>query len=298
MDIATAITTQQNQVSTIYNTIASKGGMLPITKNLQNMNTAVDSIPGAANKFLFYDANVLYLIENDNISVVTPNDWETLARVLPEVKFMSTNIGHSWSTGIGLPLVINDNVTNASGFLQAASRFNQPITIPNSVTNMNNFLNSASNFDQPITIPNSVTNINSLLALNGVFNQPITIPSNVINANGFLNCNSFVGVTTPVNYTSKVTCLAVVQSNWQNFMSYVQRVLPFGTFTLELREVQTITTRPTYFLNGCISLTSSDPSYVDLRIRSGSAGVNVSARTWAGMYFKSITLIDANGNAV
>jgi len=68
--------------------------------------------------------------------------------------------------------------------------------------------------------------------------------------------------------------------------------------TIELRAVQTITTRPSSFLGNRVATSSSATSYVHLRIREGSAGVNAAGRTWAGMWFASITLIDEHGNAV
>ena len=76
--------------------------------------------------------------------------------------------------------------------------------------------------------------------------------------------------------------------------SFIDRAVnQTNAFTLEFRGVQTLTTAPTNFLR-----TITTNTMVHLRIREGSAGVNVASKTWLGKTWLSITLIDENGNAI
>ena len=63
MSIATAITAAQGKVADAYTAISNKGGTLPVTQNLTNMPTAINSIPsgGSTGKY-----QLLERIKDDN----------------------------------------------------------------------------------------------------------------------------------------------------------------------------------------------------------------------------------------
>ena len=45
MSIATAITNAQNKVAAAYSSVNRMGGTMPVTQNLSNLPTAIESIP-------------------------------------------------------------------------------------------------------------------------------------------------------------------------------------------------------------------------------------------------------------
>ena len=60
---------------------------------------------------------------------------------------------------------------------------------------------------------------------------------------------------------------------------------------MRLEAVQTLASRPDGFLGYRVGASSTGTLLTDLYIKTGSANVNVSNKTWAGMYFNSVTLI-------
>jgi len=70
MSIATAITNAQGKVANAYTAISNKGGTLPVTQNLSNMPTAIDSIPTGADRFRTVNASgQLIPPENDDLDL-------------------------------------------------------------------------------------------------------------------------------------------------------------------------------------------------------------------------------------
>ena len=75
--------------------------------------------------------------------------------------------------------------------------------------------------------------------------------------------------------------------------SFIDRAVANATtFTLEFRAVQTLLTAPTNFLR------SLNKMNIDLRIRVGSYGADALNNIWLGFQWKSVTLIDENGNSI
>ena len=62
MSIASAIATKQQQVADCYTAISNKGGTLPVTQNVANMPTAINSIPsgsgGVDNEYIYAWTNL------------------------------------------------------------------------------------------------------------------------------------------------------------------------------------------------------------------------------------------------
>ena len=121
------------------------------------------------------------------------------------------------------------------------------------------------------------------------FNQPLSFPMLTTTASSFLrNCPALSNV--------KLLLENIVLN-----MAYGNNFIPLTStttniITLELRAVQTLTSRPSNMLNYRPN-NSAVISGVDLRINKDSVGVNVANKTWAGMTFRSITLIDEYGIA-
>jgi len=136
------------------------------------------------------------------------------------------------------------------------------------------------------------------------FNHPISFPVLVSAGSGFMgNCNSFINsLSFPELQTGNIQFMInkgsgyfelankltfekfIVSNSYNEFLREVKHSC------YEFRAVQSLTNRPAQSLNNSTN--------VDLRLRQGSAGVNLSTRTWLSIVWKSITLIDGSGNAI
>ena len=120
------------------------------------------------------------------------------------------------------------------------------------------------------------------------FNQSLIFPKlTTIGNNVLSNCSALSNVKISLGNV-------ILNSTHTYFLSKISTTS--NIITLELRAKQTITTRPSNMLNYRPN-NSAVISGVDLRINKDSVGVNVANKTWAGMTFRSITLIDENGIA-
>jgi hypothetical protein len=82
----------------------------------------------------------------------------------------------------------------------------------------------------------------------------------------------------------------VLTSSHTDFIS--RQVANTTAFTLEFRGLQNILVAPTNFLR------SLNTENIDLRIRVGSYGVDAVNNVWLSKVWRSVTLIDENGNEI
>jgi len=133
----------------------------------------------------------------------------------------------------------------------------------------------------------------SFLSGNNVFNHPLSFPM-------LTSLEMSVGVGgLPNVFNNTISFDKWVVGNQSGLFGSASASTNF--ITAEFRAVQNVAT-----LSGSTSsiwfryrdTDNTTHNYVHLRIRQGSANVNVANKTWAGHTFASVTLIDEFGNAV
>jgi len=230
--------------------------------------------------------NALLNIFNNNngvkgnlIVTIAGNDWTTLSQYAPDIGIALDFVCYQWLTGIGVPLNFAKLKSAGNHFMSSNRVFNQPISFPmlesvgGGSTLVSGFMGNCHAFNQNI-------HFEKLVNIDGNF---------MANLYGMNQKNiSFGSFVWPGGATASRNLLVVDSINY-NFITIIfnkqqtrTAVLPSGVSMI--------------FRNRTTDTQTHDR--VNLRIRQGSAAVSVSAKTWAGHTFASVTLIDEHGNAV
>ena len=300
MSISNEVQRIKNNIADSYEVIDRKNGVLPSVLNSNNLPDAIESIQGGAGDGdnilvvapVSTATNGLAIVNRYNQigSSINPNNWAGLSTSAPIIKYAVNNIGYNW-TSVGVDLDFAKLKAIGNGFINTSNAFNSRLMFPMLETVGSNFMYSCAAFNQNIEFPMLETVGGSFMYSCLAFNQNIEFPMLETVGGSFMDsCNSIANM--------KITFHKLIINSNANANFLRMNSIATNIITLELRAAQTITTQPSNFLGNRIALTSSAASYVDLRINKDSVGVNVSNRTWAGMYFNSITLIDENGNVV
>jgi hypothetical protein len=189
------------------------------------------------------------------VTTIATNNWATLASYAPEIAIAESNICSGWQTAYTGNLNFAKLTTVSDSFFQRTN-YNGTILLPR------------------LTMAGTLMFATQGSGGSVALNTDITFPSLTTVGHRF-----FQGMN---KFTKKATFpQLVMNSNFTDFWATDGTLS--GNPTLEFQAVQTLTTAPT----GAFGFADK----INLRLPSGSAGVNVANKTWCGKTWLSITLI-------
>ena len=213
MSIATTLQSIRTNLAAAWTALTAKGATIPQDKNIENLATAITSIPSGG-------TNKLPAVVDKSVTTITASDLDG-ATAIGEYMFSKC----SSLTSITIP----DSVTSIEQRAFAQCYSLTSITIPDSVTSIGNNALYACGLTS-VTIGTGVTSIGREVfyldeRLTGITIGATTVPT-LSNSNSFTNTNN-CPIYTPYNYTQNYR----TATNWSSLASRIQGFAPANTFS-------------------------------------------------------------------